>query len=41
LWCNVLSHSEVRRGWITELDDTLKKAEEDRMIMVSIENTLV
>lgn len=35
LWKDVMSHSEERRGWITELDENLKKAEDDRMQMVS------
>ena len=35
LWNKVQGHSEIRQGWITELDDRLKKAEDDRMDMVN------
>jgi hypothetical protein len=34
LWDSIQAHSEVRQTWITELDDSLKKAEDDRMEMV-------
>lgn len=34
MWADIMSHSEVRRDWITDLDATLKKAEDNRMQMV-------
>lgn len=35
LWQEIQSHSAVRQNWITQCDNDLKRAEDDRMQMVS------
>ena len=35
LWQDIESHSIVRQDWITQCDNDLKRAEDDRMQMVS------